>query len=116
MAVKAIRDILMASPPVVSLVGARVSPVLFAQNTALPCVVLTRVSCTPANHLHGRPTMDENHVQLDVFAETYDMARQVADACRDALEAQDVTMESETDSFEADVTEYRVTQEFLIWT
>ena len=116
MAVKTVRDILVAASPVTALVGQRISPVIAAQDTALPHVVLTRVSLAPVNHIHGPPTLDQNRVQLDAFANTYAEARAVADACRDALEAGGVTMESEFDNFEPDVAEYRITQDFLVWT
>ena len=116
MAVQAIRNILVAASPVTALVGQRISPVERAQNTELPCVVLTRVSLAPTNSLATVPNLDSNRVQLDAYATTYAEARQVADACRAALETAGVTMEVEIDGFEPDVTEYRVTQDFLIWT
>lgn len=116
MAVQAIRTILMADAAVVALVGQNVEPVRRDQATPLPSVVLQRVSLVPANHLKGAPTLDENRVQLDVFAETYAAARQIADACRAALEAADVVMDRENDNFEPDVSDYRITQDYLIWT
>lgn len=116
MAIETVRDILVADGTVTGLVGQRISPVMTAQNTDLPYVILTRISLVPSNHLHGRPTLDANRVQLDVYAETYAQARTIADACRSALEAQDIAMESEIDNYEPDVAEYRITQDFLVWT
>jgi hypothetical protein len=116
MAVKTVRDILVADSAVTSLVGQRISPVLTAQDTTLPYVILTRVSLAPMNNITDPPSLDSNRVQVDSFSETYAQARQVADACRAALEASNVTMESEFDNFEPDVSEYRVTQDFLVWT
>jgi hypothetical protein len=116
MAVQAMRTILLADAAVVALVGQNIEPVRMDQETTLPAVVLTRVSLVPANHLKGRPTLDSNRVQLDGFATTYAAARQLASACREALELADVVMESEIDNFEPDVSEYRITQDYLTWT
>jgi hypothetical protein len=97
-------------------VGDRVSPLIRAQDEVLPCVTLSLVAVAPMNHINGAPTLDQNRVQLDSWALTYGEARSVADACRAALEAAGLVMESEFDSFEADVDEYRVTQDFYLWT
>ncbi len=116
MAVEVVRTILIAAPAVTALVGQRISPVLRAQGEPLPAVVLTRVSLAPLNHLSGAPTLDANRVQVDSFAATYAASRDLADACRTALEAAGLTMESEFDNFEPDVDEYRITQDFYLWT
>lgn len=116
MAVETIRNILRASGGVTALVDQRISPAERAQDESLPAVVLTLVSCVPQNHLNGAPTLDANRVQLDVFAETYEDAREVAAACRSALEAGGCVLDNEMDGFEPDVSEYRVTQDFLLWT
>ena len=116
MALKTVRDVLVADGSVTALVGQRVSPVTRAQDTTLPCVVLTLVGLAPMNHLNGAPNLDANRVQVDVFAETYTSARAVADACRTSLETAGHKMESEYDNFEPDVSEHRITQDFLVWT
>lgn len=116
MPIKTIRNILVAAPAVTALVGQRISPNIRAQNEARPAVVLTLISLDPSNHLAGRPTADANRVQMDVFAESYNSARTVADACRDALEAADVVMDNEFESYEDETAEYRVSQDWLVWT
>jgi hypothetical protein len=116
MAVKTVRDILVADVSVTALVGQRISPTTRAQDTTLPCVVLSLISVVPTNHLNGAPTLDANRVQLDVFAETYASARAVADACRASLETAGVAMDNEIDDFEPDVSEHRITQDFMVWT
>jgi hypothetical protein len=116
MAIETVRNILMAAGGVTTLVNTRVSPVQRAQDEALPCVVLTLVSAVPQNHLNGAPTLDANRVQLDAYADTYADAREVAAACRAALEVGGCVMDNEFDAFEPDVTEYRVSQDWLVWT
>lgn len=116
MAVETVRAILVAAPAVTSIVGQNIEPVRQDQATDAPRVLLTRVSLTPANHLKGAPTLDQSRVQLDAFGVTYAQARSIADACRAALEAADVVMDSEYDNFEPDVSEYRITQDYLLWT
>ena len=116
MPVQTVRNILIASSAVTDLVGQRIAPIQTAQNEALPNVVLTGISVVPQNHLNGAPSLDSNRVQVDIYAETYAEVRAVADACRNALEAGNCVMDNEFDGFEPDVSEYRVTQDFLVWT
>lgn len=116
MPIQTVRNILVAASGVTALVGQRISPVMRAQEETLPCVVLSLVAAAPTNILKGVPTLDSNRVQVDCFGSTYASARAVADACRAALEAADVVMDSEFESFEPDVDEYRVTQDWLVWT
>jgi hypothetical protein len=114
-AIDDVRDLLVADPLVTALVAARISPLLRAQGETLPCVTLTLVAVTPMNHLNGAPSLDQNRIQVDAWAETYASARAVAYACREALETAGLAMESAFDTFEPDVDEYRVTQDFYYW-
>ena len=116
MATEVVRAILVAAAPVAAIVGANVEPVRLDQAVVPPAVVLTRISLVPVNPIKGAPTLDENRVQVDCYAATYAQCRQLADACLAALEAADAVMLSESDNFEPDVTEYRTTQDFLVWT
>lgn len=116
MPIQTVRTVLLAASGVTALVGSRVSPVMRDQSETLPCVTLTLASVAPLNHLDGAPTLDANLVQVDSWAETYTQARDVANACRAALEAANVVMNGEFDNYEPEVTEYRVTQEFSVWT
>lgn len=118
MAIETVRNILLAAPSVTALVGQRISPLLRTQAETVPCVVLTRAGLDPFNCLSEPPTLNLNRVQLSAWAVTYDGARALADACRTALEAAGIVMESETDAegYAPDVNEYRVTQNFIVWT
>lgn len=116
MPITTVRNILTASGGVTALVDQRISPLLRAQDEALPCITLTLVTTVPFNHLLGPPSLDENRVQVDCWAETYTDARDVANASRVALEAAGLVMTSEAEDSEPDVNEYRVTQDWLLWT
>lgn len=116
MPIQTVRNILVAAGGVTALVGTRISPVLRAQDEPLPAVVLTLVSAVPQNILVGAPTLDSNRVQLDAYAATYAGARALADACRAALEAGGCTLDNEFDVFEPETDEYRVAQDWLVWT
>ena len=118
MAVETVRNILIAASGVTTLVGQRISPLVRAQDEAVPCVTLSRSGLQPLNVIHGAPSLNVNRVQVSSWASTYDGARAVASACRAALEAAGIVMESESDSegYAPDVDEYRITQEFIVWT
>ena len=115
MAVKIVRDVLVASAGVTALVGQRVSPMLKAQDIALPAIVLQRISVTPQNHLQGFGNLDGNRVQLDSWATTYIVARQVADAARTALQAAGYVLGLESDDYDSATQTYRVIQDWSIW-
>jgi hypothetical protein len=116
MPIKTVRDLLVADSAVTALVGARVSPQFKDQAEALPCVTLVLVSVVPQNHLGGAPTLDQNQVQVDSWAATYAAARGVADACRAALETAGLKMENEFEDYDQEADEYRVSQDFTVWT
>ena len=113
MAVQTIRDALVADAGVTALVGQRVSPILKAQDTTLPAITLQRISIVPQNHLTGDGDLDYGRVQLDVWATTYVEARSVADACRTALAAYQLELES--DDYDPDTETYRVIQDWSVW-
>lgn len=119
MAVKTVRDVLVAAGAVTTLVPAsRITPLVRPQAISVPAITLQRISLTPNNHLRGDAGLDANRVQLDAYAETYAAARAVADACRAALVAAGHLLQTEFDSHEpeTDPDLYRVTQEYNVWT
>jgi hypothetical protein len=116
MPIQTVLDYLDDYSGLTALVGERMSPLIRDQNETLPCVTLSLVSVDPQNHLNGAPTLDQNRVQIDSWATTYAGARAVAAAVRTALESAGLNLISEFDTFESDVNEYRVTQDFSVWT
>lgn len=116
MTVETVQATLLAAGAVTAIAGTRVHQVQRIQSDTLPAVVLTQVSAVPQNHLYGVPTLDSVRVQVDCYAATRTQCRQLADATRAALEAAGLDMELEAESFEPDVSEFRITQDFLTWT
>jgi hypothetical protein len=80
----------VAVPAVTALLGS--DPLRFypfghaPQDTVAPYAVWQVVFGSPENYLSGRPDLDGFGVQVDVYAPTGTVARQVAAALRDALE------------------------------
>lgn len=116
MPIQTVRGILVAASGVTDLVGQRISPATRDQAETLPNVTLELVTLVPQNHLNGAPTLDANRVQVDSWATTYAEAQAVADACRAALVAAGLVMESASGGFDSDAEQYRVTQDFYVWT
>jgi hypothetical protein len=83
-------QLVTASPEAVALLGA--NPTRFYpfgeadQRTLKPYAVWQQVSGEPLNKLAGVPDHDAYAVQVDVYADTGAVAREVAMALRDALE------------------------------
>ncbi len=116
MPIQTVRDILVAAPAVTGLVGARISPNVRAQDEEVPAVTLVLVNVSPLDCLASPPTLEQNIVQVNSWAETYDEAQSVADACRSALEAAGLTLRGQSERYEPAVEEYLVSQEFTLWT
>ena len=116
-AVEKVRNILIAAPAVAALIADRVSPLQIAQGIELPAVTLTRSSVTPMGVLTGPSTLKATSVLVDAIAMTYDEADAITEACFTALEANvDCSYVTTIDVEEPDVSETRITQEFIVWT
>jgi hypothetical protein len=120
-AVKSIRDILIADPSVVSIVGAddqaRISPLMRPQDEALPSVVITE-AVEALNTLTGTAGIDHCTYTVDSYATTYAGAHELAGVCRAAVEAAGGLMISEQDNFDASAELSgicSVTQDFSLW-
>lgn len=125
-------DTLAATPAVARLVGFRVYPLLAPEAAVLPFCTWRRVSIQrPDNTLSGPSSMATVQMALEIYAATYEAVRELADACRAALdgcpvhrntavEVRNVTLLGETDGIvtlaggEAPPV-YAVTQTFSIF-
>lgn len=119
MAVKTVRDVLIADAAFSALVpAARVTPLVRPQDVIVPATTLQRITLSPSNHLAGDGAADQNRVQVDHYAETYAAARAMADAARAALVAAGHLLQLEFDNYESATAPelFRVTQEFQVWT
>lgn len=104
MPVEAVRAALIAAPAVTSLVSAeRIEPLRSTQRSVrVPAIVLQRISTVPSNHLTDDGGLDANVVQLDVYADNYSTAMEIAAQCRTAIQAAGMALQSETDGYESD--------------
>lgn len=82
----AIRAVLLADPAVAALVGTRVSPLKLPQGGSLPAIVYQRVSTVPLLGLEAPGGPTRSRVQLSLWAATFDQARSLGVAVRDALQ------------------------------
>lgn len=115
MAVKVVRDVLVADSGVTALVGTRISPSPLVQDVTMPSVGLQRIAHVPQNTLRTDGNLDANRVQLDAWATTYAQSRDVATACRAALQTAGHQLELESDDFDPEAKLYRVIQDWSIW-
>lgn len=81
----ALINLLLAADPVVALAGRRVYPAKRPQDSALPAVVLRKVSHGGGHTMDGPEGCTEARVQLDCYGGTYDAAATLARTVRNAL-------------------------------
>lgn len=105
----AIRNALIQDTATAALVGTRIYPVLAPASAALPFITYRRTSVRREQTLSGPMGVVTTSVDLDIFAATYEDARNLSDLCRKALdgwggnfdntEVKNVSLESESDGF-----------------
>lgn len=116
MYIETVQGVLAASPAVTALVGTRISPVISAQGTARPAITLSVDTVTPFQNIDGsEPSLYQAHVALDILGRTHESVDAIAVACRAALGAAGIQVESQVDSYESEVSEYRITQDVVVW-
>lgn len=118
MPAKIVRDILAADAMVTGLVSARIEYVYSSSLTAAPYVTLAVLTAEPTNHLRGDGDLDLGRVIVTAWAQTYEAANTIAEACRTALQTAGHFCESrDTDQFSPDPDPglFHVEQQFLIW-
>ena len=103
-------DALKSSPPVAELVGDRVYPVLAPASAAIPFVTWRRSAVQREMTLAGPSGIPTVSLQVDMYAETYEGVRELADRCRATLDGwggslgnwisvRNVSLQSEADGF-----------------
>jgi hypothetical protein len=121
---------LLADAGVASLAGTRVFPGSRPQGSALPAIVLARVSGAPLYADDGEIGLGQDRIQIDCWAATYGEAKTLAravTACLSGFEGpvgdtvfQFIELDTERDLREGgvDAAEYpfRTALDFLVWT
>ena len=85
---------LVQSPEVAALVGQRVYPVVAPASASLPFITWRRTAVQRAQSLSGPMGMGTVLLAVDVYAETYGEARDIADKCRSVLDGYGTSVEN----------------------
>ena len=104
-----LRNALLTTTAVSSVVSSRVFPVLAPATAALPFITYRRTGIRRAQTLSGPMGVPQVSVDFDVYAATYEGARDLADRCRavldgyggsfDNTEVKQTSLENEQDDF-----------------
>lgn len=90
-----------------------------SQNAAfqsnVPLVTFFTVFAIPENYVAHAPTMDHVRFQLNAWANTYDAALDLFNACRVALEGAGTWVDLGQDGFDDDVKRYYVLGHIEFW-
>lgn len=89
-----VRNRLVTTAAVTNLVSTRIYPVIAPATAALPFITWRRVAVTRQQSLRGPVGTPTVNLSLDIFAETYESARDIADQCRAALDGWGGTFEN----------------------
>lgn len=123
------RSALVGSTAVTSIVGTRIYPVLAPASAPLPLVTWRRSGITRSQTLGNPMGVPQVSVEYQIFAATYETAREVADAMRlildgyggtvDNVEVKQVALTDESDDLVpqegAETSLYSVRQQYEIW-
>ena len=105
-----LRNALVANTAVAALVGSRVFPVLAPASAAAPFMCYRRSGVQRQHTLSGPMGMPTVILTLDMYAETYEAVRDLADKCRlcldgygtaesDSIVVKNVSLDNEADGF-----------------
>lgn len=106
----AIRSVLLADADVASLLGTRVYPVIAPATAGIPFATYRRSAVQREQSLSGPTWVTTVILTLDLYAETYEAVRDLADKCRLALDGyggispesvvvENVSLDNEADGF-----------------
>jgi hypothetical protein len=85
---------LVADPAVAAVVGQRVYPVVAPASASLPFITWRRTGIQRTQSLSGPMGMGVVLLSVDVYAETYGEARDIADRCRSVLDGYGTAVEN----------------------
>ena len=128
---QALYTLLATNAGVSAIVGARVTPMRLMDVTDLPALSYTQVS-GPRITTHDESaanSLAQKRYQIDCWANSYAVARQLADAVRtiadgykgtvtqgaDSLTIQGILIAGERDDYDAETRIYRIIQEYDYW-
>jgi hypothetical protein len=91
-----VRNALVADAAVSAVVGSRIYPVLAPSSAALPLITWRRSSVLRTMGLGGPTGVTTVTLSLEIYAETYQAVRELADLCRVALDGYGATVDNVT--------------------
>ncbi len=117
-----LRDEMKANADFLTAVGHRVYPQVAPLGTATPYVTMTLVSDVPYNSLDSTTRAERlsaQRVQIDVYAQTYEQARDVANHVEDALGGlarSDIKVELDESEhlYESDTKLHRISSDYTV--
>lgn len=83
---RGLRQYLLDDASIAAIVSDRVYHVRMPQGNRLPCIVFTRISDQPDNHMQGPSGLAKPRVQVDSWAVDGDTAAQLADLVKERLD------------------------------
>jgi hypothetical protein len=83
---KLLADVLRSSPGVAEILGDRVYPVIAPASAAIPLLVWRRQAVQRETTLGGPSGLVSVTLVMDMYAETYEAVRDLADRCRATLD------------------------------
>jgi hypothetical protein len=93
----------------------RVYPMIAPMNVVTPFAVYTLSSASPETYLDAGGNLDRRVCQVDYYATTFDQAKELADAGRLLLEAQNHVIIAERHDFEQSTERYRISLDVSLW-
>lgn len=113
---QSIYDTLRLAAPVAALVGTRVRAARLKQGDTFPALVYSRIGTRPENDLDGHAGLDNVRFQVDCYDEGFTEVRTLVAAVKTAMNAAGHLTTGDRDIYDNDLSLYRVTLDFSVWT
>ena len=114
-----LRNTLLGSTALTAIVGNKVFPMVMPQGTLLPAVSFQKISGVPANCLYGPTGLEEITVQIDAWAMSLSVVKNMAKAIRAVMPTTGVTwgarLTMDEDLFDAEAKVYRICMSYDVW-
>ena len=111
-------SLLTTSTTITTLMGNRIYPVRAPQNVASPYAVYQRISGGQQSGLSGYLTLENPRIQIDVYSTSYSQVKTLAGAIHTQMNTSTAfsnTMIGDTDLYEDELNEYRISMDFSCW-
>lgn len=95
----------------------RVFALRLEEGSAYPAITYQRVAAAPVNSISGSSGLDYVRMQVDCLAETYGVAKRLAQEVRAKLESASfkALLATDRDEYDNEARVFRVINDFLMW-